>query len=482
MLSSFRKFSSSIFAKILLGIVVIPFVFWGMGSSFTSGSKNIVLKIDKDKYSIEEFANFIQTNSSANEKINANKINQFIAMFVANKLIKKEVEYFKIELSDDALAKLIKNQTEFQRDGVFSRTEYEKFLIEKNISAVMFENNLLNLEKKKHFLELIGGGVMPSNFLINNSFNRINQKRNVEIINLNKAFENQINFTEKEIIDYYKNNKEKFSEIYKFIKLIELTPKNLVNSDEFNDIFFKKIDEIDDLTITGKNIDFVMKEYNLKSVETFSINSSGKDLKMNVVNKISKNLVKNIFNKEKNQKTSLVEDEDKFFIIEIDKTENILKDLKDQSTRKKIVEKIKLEKKRKLISEIIVKINNNSFTKSDFNKLSVEKNVKIQKISFDNLNDDKILEKGIVSEIYSYGEKKIIALSDLNFEKNFLIYIDSIKNVSIDNNANDYDKYVNLSKVKLTSELFNTYDFYIKNKYKIDINYKALDVVKNYFN
>ena len=143
---------------------------------------------------------------------------------------------------------------------------------------------------------------------------------------------------------------------------------------------------------------------------------------------------------------------------------------------------IKLEKKRKLISEIIVKINNNSFTKSDFNKLSVEKNVKIQKISFDNLNDDKILEKGIVSEIYSYGEKKIIALSDLNFEKNFLIYIDSIKNVSIDNNANDYDKYVNLSKVKLTSELFNTYDFYIKNKYKIDINYKALDVVKNYFN
>jgi len=482
MLSSFRKFSSSIFAKILLGIVVIPFVFWGMGSSFTSGSKNIVLKIDKDKYSIEEFANFIQTNSSANEKINANKINQFIAMFVANKLIKKEVEYFKIELSDDALAKLIKNQTEFQRDGVFSRTEYEKFLIEKNISAVMFENNLLNLEKKKHFLELIGGGVMPSNFLINNSFNRINQKRNVEIINLNKAFENQINFTEKEITDYYKNNKEKFSEIYKFIKLIELTPKNLVNSDEFNDIFFKKIDEIDDLTITGKNIDFVMKEYNLKSVETFSINSSGKDLKMNVVNKISKNLVKNIFNKEKNQKTILVEDEDKFFIIEIDKTENILKDLKDQSTRKKIVEKIKLEKKRKLISEIIVKINNNSFTKSDFNKLSVEKNVKIQKISFDNLNDDKILEKGIVSEIYSYGEKKIIALSDLNFEKNFLIYIDSIKNVSIDNNANDYDKYVNLSKVKLTSELFNTYDFYIKNKYKIDINYKALDVVKNYFN
>ena len=43
MLGSIRKFSTSIYAKILLGIVIIPFVFWGMGSAFTSGSKNIVV-------------------------------------------------------------------------------------------------------------------------------------------------------------------------------------------------------------------------------------------------------------------------------------------------------------------------------------------------------------------------------------------------------------------------------------------------------
>jgi peptidyl-prolyl cis-trans isomerase D len=365
---------------------------------------------------------------------------------------------------------------------VFSRTEYEKFLIEKNISAVMFENNLLSLEKKKHFLDLIGGGVLPSNFLINSSFNRINQKRNIEIINLNDAFEKQINFSEKEIIDYFENNKEQFSEIYKFIKIIELTPKNLVNSEEFNDIFFKKIDEIDDLLIVGNGIDFIMKEYDLKLIESYSINSSGKNLKMNVINNISKNLVKNIFNKEENQKANLIEDEGKFFVIEVTKTENILREMKDQSTRKKIIEKIKFEKKRRLISEIIVQINNNNFKKSDFNKLSKDKNAKIQKVSFENQNDDKVLEKDLVSEIYSYGEKKIIAVSDFGFEKNFLIYIDSIKNVNIDKNTNDYDKYHDLSKVKLTSELFNTYDFYIKNKYKIDINNKALDIVKNYFN
>ena len=45
-----------------------------------------------------------------------------------------------------------------------------------------------------------------------------------------------------------------------------------------------------------------------------------------------------------------------------------------------------------------------------------------------------------------------------------------------------YEKYLNLSKIKITGELYNTYDNYIKKRYKIDINYQTLDTVKNYFN
>ncbi len=35
--------------------------------------------------------------------------------------------------------------------------------------------------------------------------------------------------------------------------------------------------------------------------------------------------------------------------------------------------------------------------------------------------------------------------------------------------------------MKITNGLFNAYDSYIKKRYKIDINYKALDTVKNYY-
>ena len=42
--------------------------------------------------------------------------------------------------------------------------------------------------------------------------------------------------------------------------------------------------------------------------------------------------------------------------------------------------------------------------------------------------------------------------------------------------------YFNLSKNKIVNELYNSYDNFIKNKYEIDINYQALDKVKNYYN
>ena len=66
--------------------------------------------------------------------------------------------------------------------------------------------------------------------------------------------------------------------------------------------------------------------------------------------------------------------------------------------------------------------------------------------------------------------------------QNYLIYIDMIKNVSIDEKSDEYEKYLNISKIKITNGLFNTYDNFVKEKYKIDINYKALNIVKNHFN
>tara|TARA_B000000460_G_scaffold203061_1_gene149820 strand:+ start:244 stop:1686 length:1443 start_codon:yes stop_codon:yes gene_type:complete len=480
MLGSIRKFSGTIYAKILLGIIIIPFIFWGMGKSLTGGSKNIIVVIDKEKYSIEQLGNFISR--TADKKVKSTDIEEFLSLFIGEKIIEKEIKYFEIKLSDNSLGKLIKHQKDFKRDNKFSRTEYEKFLLENNITASNFEKILSNEEKKRHLLNFVSGGVSPPRFLVNISYDQVYQKRSIELINLNDTFKKKLNFSENQIKIYFENKKDNYTEIYKSIKLLELNPKKLVGNEEFSDIFFKKIDEIDDLIIAGEKLDSIIQKFNLDKSNSYTINKSGKDKNFNKNENIPENLVKKIFNMDETEKTILIENKNRYFVVEVIKTENIQMNIENELIRKEVLLDLSRKTKRKLIAEIIDKINKNNFNKFNFDKLSKDENVNIQKINLKNKNDNKILKKEIVNQIYIYPEKKIIVVSEIGFAENYLIYIDKIENAKIGADSNEYKKFLNLSKAKIISDLYNTYDNYIKERYEIDINYQALDIVKNYYN
>ena len=120
MLGKIRKFSSSIFAKIFLVVVAIPFIFWGMGDLFSGGSQNTIFKIDKEKISTKEFINYINVYSSPEEKINSTFVEKMLSNFISAKIIESEIKNFNIVLSDDSLSKIIKNEEAFKRDNAFS--------------------------------------------------------------------------------------------------------------------------------------------------------------------------------------------------------------------------------------------------------------------------------------------------------------------------------------------------------------------------
>ena len=220
----------------------------------------------------------------------------------------------------------------------------------------------------------------------------------------------------------------------------------------------------------------------MEKPNSFTINELGKDINSKMNKKITKDLTEKIFNIEEIEPTVLIEDKEKYFIIELVTTESIQKDHGDDSIKKEILLDLGKETKRKLTSEIIDKINKNNFNKYDFDKLSKNENVNIKKISLSNQNDDKILKKELVKQIYAFPEKKVIIVNDIGLSENFLIYIDKIKNVTIDENSEEYQTYFNLSKNQIVNELYNTYENYIQKKYKIDINYQALDAIKNSYN
>ena len=481
MLGPIRKFSTSIYAKILLVIIIIPFVFWGMGSSLSGGSKNIIVVIDKDKIYAQEFISFAERNILPEQVVNESLIENLFSNFVGEKLIEREIEHFNISLSDKALSKLIKHQKAFKRGNEFSRVEYEKFLLENNINAGIFETNLTKQEQKKQLLDLVGAGIFPTNFLVNISYNRINQKRNIEIINLNDVFKDKLEINEKKIRSYFENNKKDFQEIYKSFNFLELDTKKVTGNDEYDDLYFKKIDEIDDAITSGNKINQISEIFNLGKPTFLIFNESGEDKNLKKISQLHDELINIVYNIKEFEPVILTEHNGKYFIFELIKTEIDQKEINNVGVKEKITKILRKKTKRELTINFIGKINEGNFKKSEFDNLIKEKNISSKKVSIENLNDGNKIKIDIVKQVYSFPEKSIIVVNDINFDEIYLIYIEKVDNVSIDKNSGDYKKYSNLSRNQISNSLYKSYDYYIKNKYKIDVNYKTFENAKNTF-
>ena len=61
MLTAIGKFSKSFFVKLLVGIIILPFVFWGMGDVFRGGNQNVIATVDSEKIIKKEFLDHLRS-------------------------------------------------------------------------------------------------------------------------------------------------------------------------------------------------------------------------------------------------------------------------------------------------------------------------------------------------------------------------------------------------------------------------------------
>ena len=269
MLDKLRNFSKGKLAGVLVAIIIIPFVFWGMGSVFSGGNKNTIAKINNYNVSTQDFADFINNSKISTElikeNINNNVLEELLAQFVSTTLIDIEINELKILISDEILAKKLKKKKFFQdENNNFSRTKYEKFLLENNMSPIVFEQEIKINELKKNLFNYIGGGIKSPYFLINKTYKEQLKKVEVDYLDLNSIYINKNEISLDDIKKHINKNKGNFLLEKIDVSIIKITPKNLTGETDFTENFFSKIDEIEDLIINNNNINEISKKYNLK--------------------------------------------------------------------------------------------------------------------------------------------------------------------------------------------------------------------------
>ena len=129
----------------------------------------------------------------------------------------------------------------------------------------------------------------------------------------------------------------------------------------------------------------------------------------------------------------------------------------------------------------MAKIKTNSFTESNFVQLSKKGEIDIKDISINGIRDNNFFSTKSNNQIFKVGEKNFTIVDEIKKNKTFLIWVKEIQKPELDKTSDEYKKYHHKTVISLQNNIYPSFDQYINQKYKVEINYQTLDRLKNYF-
>jgi len=471
MINSFRKFAKTKFAGLLVMIMIIPFVFWGMGGMFSSGNTNNIAKINKTNISTQEFIDYLNKSGIPQETIrnnlNNNIIQEILSGLISTTLLELEVKDFDIIISENTLLKKIKKNKNFlDEDGIFQRIKYEKFLLENNQSAPAFELRLRGRELQKNLFDYIGAGTVSPKFLIEKLYKEENKKLEIDFINLESFYKKEDDITDKDLIDFINENKEQLKVDNVDFNYVIINPKNLIGTDEFNQSFFDKIDQIEVDISNDVKFETIVKNLNLKSIQI-------KDFKFS---KEKNEVEKKIFEL-RNNKFDIFENENDYILYQIENIEKREPSLSDKQTRKEILQLVYQKNKFDFNRDLLDQIRKKEFSNSRFLEMG-QKNM--ETIELNSVKDNKKFQINAVEILYSLPINSFTLIND---EKNniYLAKIKKFQKVKLDINSDKFKEYVEKQNSNNKNTLLKSYDLFLNEKYSVILNQKTVERVKNFF-
>ena len=470
MISSFRNFAKTKIAGVFIFIIIIPFVFWGMGSMFNSGNTNNIAKINNTNISTQDFMNYLNNSGVSQQVIRDNLennvIEELLSGLISTTLLDLEIKDFDVHLTQQTLLKQIKSNKNFlDENNVFQRTLYEKFLLTNNISAPMFELRLKNRELQKQLFDYIGAGSKSPGILVKKKFEDDNRILELEILNLSSFYKPKEEFDNDEIIKFIDNNKDQLKRDYIDFKYTVINPKNLIGIDEFNQEFFNKIDEIENKISQNINYDTLVSDLNLASI-SFN-NFSPLEENQSVENKIYSL---------RSNKIDLVENGNEYILYSISKTEGKTPDINDNLVKNEILELIFQKNKFDFNKDLIEKIQNKEFNNDTF--LEMSKDLSENK-TINSIEDNSLFSQNSIKLLYSLPINSFTLVNDDN-NNIFLTKILKSETKSL-NNDESFNKYLEKQTTSNRNSILKSYDVFLNEKYKVELNQQTIDRVKNYF-
>ena len=469
--------SKNLLIKVLIVLIIGVFALWGVGDMFSAGKTNVVAEVYGKNIYTQEFINEfrrelqVQNISNGKEAVKNRLHFKILNSLIANKIIEIYAEEEKIIISDKALASFLKQIPDFQENKEFSRTKYEKYLLQNGVVSSEFENNFKKNLLRQIIIDSQSSGVSATTYHAKLVGDYFTKQALVKYINLNPIYDNHKS-SEDEIQEYYKKNPI-YTDEYRSIKYSVIGLDK--NSKEGTDQFFKKISAIENEVLSNKSYNEIIEKFSLTTNTSSFFNLSGmeKDTGKNIA--LDKKIIQKSFNLGIQINSELLEVENSFYLISMNKiidkkprkmdknTKNIVaRKVSDFHLEKKILELKNTIKDTKSFGDIEEK--NKSLTKELFIKSRFEKNL--------------VFSPDNIQAIFELGNNELVIINDKN---NYLV---KMEKTSFDNKKTSEAMnklYEKQAAANFQDQIIMSFDKFLNNKYNIKINQKVLDRITNSF-
>ena len=483
MATSIGKLSKSFFIKLLVGIIILPFVFWGMGDVFRGGNQNVVATIESDKITTQEFLNYLRQINLNEEQIKnlpkTDLVEQILSQYIGRKVMALEIEKIGVVVNDNALRDIIKNDKLFFKDNKFSRTEYEKFLIKSGITAPQFEANIVEQEKRRQFLSSLAGGIVIPETLVIQEFRKENQSKTIQYIDLEK-YHDKNKPSKDDIKKLYERNKNIFFVEFKSIQYAAIKPDLVSGSSKYDEAFFKQLDIIENQVLDGKSFEETSKDNNLKIITINKINAKKEGQNKNKIN-IPDALFKKIYNIKSTRLPEIINIEGKYYLGEIINIEKKNKLINDPEVQEALKAQLNFKEKIEKNNSIVKDIELGAYSNNDFKNFASDNNLEVKNYKLTNLKQNDIFEEGLVKKIFLTKNNEINLITNSTLSKTFLISTKKTEYKNLDKSNSDYEKYEAKARLNLINKIYKSYDDSVNQKYKVELNQRTIDRVKNSF-
>ena len=274
------------------------------------------------------------------------------------------------------------------------------------------------------------------------------------------------NYTNEEIEQFVEENKDQLKKEYIDFKYAILNPKNLIGLEEFNQDFFNEIDKIENKISQGDTFETILENINVNVTEInkYTLSSTKKNNEDKIYSKRS-------------TKLDIIENGDNFLLFSIIDKYDLGPDLNDETTKNEITELAYQKGKFDLNRSVLEEIQKKEFDNNKFNILAANA---LEYTSLNSINDNDKFEANSVNMLYNLPINSFTMVSDKDNEI-YLVKIANSKINSYNENDENYLKFVQNQNTDNRKSILQSYDHLLNNKYKVQLNQKTIDRVKNYF-